>query len=133
MGRPTIFPTGTTIYKPEKCYSGYTLFTGPGKGVILIDMNGNCVRHWKDFQGFPCKMIPGGHLFGSLGRRANEFAYQDMTDVTMVDWDGNVEWSFNRNQEIEDNGTKEWYARQHHDYQIEGNPVGYFVPGMESS
>ncbi|WP_283171747.1 aryl-sulfate sulfotransferase, partial [Curtanaerobium respiraculi] len=42
-------------------------------------------------------------------------------------------WSFNRNQEIEDNGTKEWYARQHHDYQIEGNPVGYFVPGMESS
>ena len=24
-----------------------------------------------------------------------------------------------------------WMARQHHDYQREGNPVGYYVPGME--
>ncbi|MCG8530134.1 MAG: twin-arginine translocation signal domain-containing protein, partial [Desulfovibrionales bacterium] len=23
---PTVFPHGTTIYKPEKCYSGYTVF-----------------------------------------------------------------------------------------------------------
>lgn len=23
-------------------------------------------------------------------------------------------------------------ARQHHDYQREGNPVGYYVPGMEA-
>ena len=25
MGLPTIFPTGTTIYNPEKAYNGYTL------------------------------------------------------------------------------------------------------------
>uniref|UniRef100_UPI0024B3A586 hypothetical protein n=2 Tax=Curtanaerobium respiraculi TaxID=2949669 RepID=UPI0024B3A586 len=133
MGKPNVYPTSTTIYKPEKCYSGYTLFSVMGHGAILVDMNGRVVRHWKDFMGFPPKMIPGGYLFGSRGLRDRTRAYQDQSDVTMVDMDGNVIWSFNRNQEIEDNGTKEWYARQHHDYQIEGNPVGYFVPGMESS
>ena len=30
MGHPTIYPTGATIYNPEKAWSGYTLF--PLKG-----------------------------------------------------------------------------------------------------
>ena len=133
MGKPNVYPTSTTIYKPEKCYSGYTLFSVMGHGAILVDMNGRVVRHWKDFMGFPPKMIPGGYLFGSRGLRDRTRAYQDQSDVTMVDMDGNVIWSFNRNQEIDDGDGPKWYARQHHDYQIEGNPVGYFVPGMESS
>lgn len=134
MGRPTVFPTGTTIYDPEKCQSGYTLFSGEMKGAILVDMNGEIVRHWKEFQGFPNKMIKGGHLFGSLGTRDTDAAYQDFEDVTEVDWDGNVEWSFNHNQLVTDPDTGEhWVARQHHDYQIEGNPVGYAVPGQEST
>ena len=40
MGRPLSFPTGTTIYDPEKCFSGYTVFSHMQEGVILIDMNG---------------------------------------------------------------------------------------------
>ena len=134
MGRPTVFPTGTTVYDPEKCQNGYTLFEGTEKGILLIDMNGKAVRFWKDFQGFPCKMIKGGHLFGSLGARDPQAAYQDMTDVTEVDWDGNIEWTFNHNQLVDDDDTGEqWVARQHHDFQIEGNPVGYPVPGQEST
>ena len=132
MGRPTVFPTGTTIYEPEKCQSGYTLFTAPGQGVLLIDMNGKAVRFWKDFQGFPCKMLPGGHLLGSLGAREATEAYQDQEDVTMLDWDGNVEWTFNRNQQVTDSDTGEhWVARQHHDYQVSGSPVGYHCPGQD--
>ncbi len=134
MGRPTVFPTGTTIYDPAKCQGGYTLFVGKGKGAMLVDMNGNVIRHWKDVQGMPCKMIPGGHLFGSLGMRDRDAAYQDMTDVTMIDFDGNVEWTFDHNQKVDDEDSGErWVARQHHDYQIEGNPVGYACPGQESS
>ena len=132
MAIPSIFPTGVTIYKPEKCWSGYTLFHEFNKGATLIDMNGNVVRHWKDFQGFPNKMLPGGHIMGSLGVRKAEYGYQDQTDVTQIDWDGNVVWSFNKKEYIEDSETeKYWLARQHHDYQREGNPVGYYVPGME--
>ena len=62
MGRPTVHPTGVTLYNPEKAASGYTLFAGPGVGSILIDMNGNVVRVWKNLGGFPPKMLPGGHL-----------------------------------------------------------------------
>lgn len=134
MGRPTVFPTGTTVYDPEKCQSGYTLFTGPTKGVLLINMNGKAVRYWKDFQGFPGKMIRGGHLFGHVGNRDPKAAYQDQTDLTEVDWDGNIEWTFDHNQQVNDEDTGErWVARTHHDYQIEGNPVGYPVPGQEST
>ena len=40
----TIFPTGVTIYNPEKCWSGYTIFQAAERGALLIDMNGNEVR-----------------------------------------------------------------------------------------
>ena len=54
-----------------------------------------------------------------------------MADVTEIDWDGNVVWSFNQKEFIKDDEKEYWLARQHHDYQREGNPVGYYVPGME--
>ena len=52
---PTVFPKGTTIYKPEKCYNGYTIFVGRGK-INLIDMNGRIVRDW----GIISEKIKGG-------------------------------------------------------------------------
>lgn len=131
MGRPTVFPTGTTLYDPSKCDSGYTLFMGRQIGAILINMNGKVVRQWKDFMGMPCKMIKGGHILGSLAARDAAIASQDFADVTMIDWDGNVEWAFNKYDHVNDPDGIEWAARQHHDYQMEGNPVGYPVPGQE--
>ena len=131
MSRPNVYPKGTTVYNPEKAYSGYTLMPISGVGAVLVDMNGNVVRTWKDFQGFPNKLLPGGQVMGSLGRRDSDFGYQDMADVTQVDWDGNVVWSFNKKEYFEEGEKKYWLARQHHDYQREGNPVGYYVPGME--
>ena len=131
MGRPTVFPTGTTLYDPSKCDSGYTLFMGRQIGAILINMNGKVVRQWKDYMGMPCKMIKGGHILGSLAARDAAIASQDFADVTMIDWDGNVEWTFNKYDHVNDPDGIEWAARQHHDYQMEGNPVGYPVPGQE--
>ena len=132
MGIPTVFPTGVTIYEPEKCFNGYTLLPVRNVGAVLINMNGKVVKVWKDLQGFPNKLLPGGYVMGSLGLRDNDFAYQDQTDVAQVDWDGNVVWKFNKKEYIEDEGHEPmWMARQHHDYQREGNPVGYYVPGMD--
>lgn len=134
MGRPTVFPTGTTLYDPDRCQNGYTLFTAKGKGVVLVNMNGKVVHSWRNVLGMPSRMLPGGYLLGSLDIRDRAFAFQDMTDVSLIDWDGRVKWSFTHNQQVVD-GEKEkrWVARQHHDYQVAGNPVGYWVPGMESS
>jgi len=54
---PSIYPTGTTIYHPEKCWNGFTLFQsmmngGSNAAAILIDMNGNTVNVWKGMDGF---------------------------------------------------------------------------------
>ena len=38
MGQPTIFPTGVTIYKPEKCWNGYNLVPTINSGALLFDM-----------------------------------------------------------------------------------------------
>ena len=132
MGLYNVYPMGTTIYDPEKAWSGYTLMQCQGLGAVLVDMNGNVKKVWKDVQGFPNKLLPGGYLMGSLGLRDPKFGYQDQTDVVEVDWDGKVVWKFDKKELVDDDGDKRWIARQHHDYQREGNPVGYYVPGMEA-
>lgn len=132
MSTPTIYPTGATVYNPAKCWSGYTVFIARETGVALVNMNGETVHMWKGLHGFPAKMLPGGHVMGSLGARPTNFGFMDQTDVVQVDWDGNVVWKFDQYEFIEDPGQEGmWMARQHHDYQREGNPVGYYVPEME--
>lgn len=131
MGLYSVYPMGTTIYDPEKAWNGYTLMQCQGIGAILVDMNGNVVKCWKGVQGFPNKLLPGGYLMGSLGLRDPKFGYQDQTDLVQIDWDGKVVWKFDKKELVDDDGDKRWIARQHHDYQREGNPVGYYVPGME--
>ena len=49
-----------------------------------------------------------------------------------VDYDGNIVWKFDHTELIADPGKEPtWQARQHHDYQREGNTVGYYYPGGE--
>lgn len=133
----TVYPTGTTIYDPEKCWSGYTVFQtamhgGAKSAAALIDMNGNIVNIWRHLDGFPNKILPGGYIMGSTGMRDIRYGYQDMLDLVQVDWDGNIVWRFNQKERIKDPGHKpQWMARQHHDYQREGNTVGYFAPSSK--
>ncbi len=128
----SVYPTGTTIYDSDKCWNGYTVFQARDAGATLIDMNGNVVNQWKGLHGFPNKMLPGGYVIGSTGIRNQKYGYQDYLDLAQVDWDGKIVWKFDRNEFIRDPNQKSmWMARQHHDYQREGNPVGYYVPGME--
>ena len=132
MGHPTIYPTGVTVYNPEKCWSGYTSMPVKELGALLSDMNGREGRLWKGLHGFPNRICPGGHVLGSRGLRNGRYGMQDQVDLIQLDWNGKVVWSFDKAEYIEDPGeTPRWMARQHHDYQREGNPVGYYAPGME--
>ena len=67
-----MYPTGTTIFHPDKTWSGYTVFITPdADGVILIDMNGRVVKQWTDLSGAaggPARILPGG----SRDRRRRE-------------------------------------------------------------
>ena len=132
MSTPTIYPTGTTLAYPEKCWCGFTLYIARDTGPTLVDMNGKVRRQWQGVHGFPAKLLPGGQVMGSLGMRDPRFGFMDQTDLVQVDWDGNVVWKFDQYEFIEDPGGEGmWMARQHHDYQRQGNPVGYYVPGMD--
>ena len=132
MGYPTVYPMGVTVYKPEKCYNGFTVYSSSLLGGVLIDMNGAEMNVWKGIQGFPVKLFPGGHLWGSRGERNPLYGFQDQIDIVMWDWDGNVVWDFNKHEFIEDPGEEpSWQARQHHDFQRSGNPVGFYCPGQD--
>ena len=131
MGYPTVYPTGVMLYDPERAYRGYTLFQAAGVGALLIDMSGREVQLWKGLQGFPNKLLPGGQVFGSSGERPPRYGAQDQLDLVQVDFDGNVVWRFDRLEHITDPGEQpRWYARQHHDFQREGSPVGYYAPEL---
>ena len=69
MGHPTIYPTGVTLFNPEKCWGGFTIFQAQEVGAVLMDMNGREVNVWKGVLGMPNKIFPGGYLMTSRGRR----------------------------------------------------------------
>ncbi len=101
-GMPTIFPTGTTIYKPDECYNSYILVADhaslgnhpsakvrqqsqiPGD-IRLIDMNGTVVHTWKVVPQFNkrCRLLPNGHLL---------YVAPDKT-IIEYDWDSNIVWT----------------------------------------
>ena len=129
----SVYPTGTTIYYPDKCWNGYTIFETAGS-TRLIDMNGNIVNVWEGLSGLPPKMLPNGNVMGTSGRDfGTKYVSWDNGDLVQVDWDGNIVWQFRRYEQSEGpDGKLAWRARWHHDYQREGNPVGYYVPGMDA-
>lgn len=130
MGFPTIYPTGVTVYDKERAYNGYTLYPS-AKGALLIDMNGNEVKLWAGIDGFPNKLLPGGYVLGSSGRRNPKYGYQDQTDLIQVDWDGHIVWRYDHTELIQDAGGEPRYmARQHHDYEREGSSTGYYAPSQ---
>lgn len=117
---PTVYPHGTTIYMPDKCFNGYTILPTKGEATVVIDMNGNVVKQWKKVgvEEHPSKLLPGGYVMGATGDRGRIMDHPDSNDLSVVDWDGNIIWTYPK-------------AGMHHDFQREGNPVGYYVPGME--
>ncbi|MFP6829624.1 MAG: hypothetical protein VCC36_11410, partial [Gammaproteobacteria bacterium] len=64
-GFPSVYPTGTTIYNPEKAWNGYTIYPAPeAQGGVLIDMNGNLIRRFEEVSGAPVRILPGGYVMG---------------------------------------------------------------------
>lgn len=121
-----------TVHAPEKTWPGYTLLNSGGNGIVftdpetgqevaynaaLVDMDGNLVHGWNTVRGVPMKMMPGGYIMGGSG--GGPFGADT---VVVQDWCGREVWRWD--------GVEGLGARQHHDHQKAGNPVGYYVPGM---
>ena len=112
---PTKYTSYSTTNGP--C-NGYTLICAGGDPVFLIDMNKSVIHTWS-LHGFPAKMLPGGSIIGD--REVNDV--DEYQYIAQEDWQGNIVWEFH-------NWTDGW-ARQHHDFERQGNPVGYYAPGQD--
>lgn len=98
--------------------NGYTLICSGSDPVFLIDMDNKVIHNWS-LKGFPAKMLPDGSIIG-------DYEFNDMDEAKYIaqeDWGGNITWQFN-------NWDDGW-AKQHHDFEREGNPVGYYAPEQE--
>jgi hypothetical protein len=129
---PSVYPTGVTIYDPARTWNGYTVLSPLATpAVIVIDMNGNVVKRWDDYNssaGGPARVLPGGQVIAASGARP---PYQESLELVQRDFAGNLVWSFRRNEQVElrDAGTV-WSSRQHHDWQREDFPAGYYSPEL---
>jgi len=93
----TVYPVGTTLYEPGKCFNGYTLIWYGGD-VRLLDMNGRVVHRWQvgpedigqTGGAVPrAKLLPNGRLlvlFGGL--------YARHGGIAEYDWKGPLTWHY---------------------------------------
>lgn len=136
MRNPEETPTtGVVVYDPEKAYDGYTLLatmggyvdpeTGVNNPAVLIDMEGNVVNAWP-LTSTPSKILPGGYIIGQEGALGSSGG--QTCPLVQLDWEGNKVWEWTGMPRSP--GSDENFGC-HHDFQREGNPVGYYAPGME--
>ena len=107
----------------EGCCEGYTLLNCVYFGTVLIDMDGKIIRYWRTLDPQPAKMLSDGSLIMGIGEKVYGIACGDHSTLEQVAWNGTVMWSYRD----WDNGR----ACQHHDFEREGNPVGYYAPGQD--
>ena len=84
---------GVTVYKPEKCYNGYTIFCRDwGSVFYMIDMRGEVVHTWKPANSTVHfgELLPNGHLLYSTADRTME----ERRGMHELDWDGNEVWYY---------------------------------------
>ena len=126
----SVYPTGTTIYDPDRAWNGYTVLSPLGtQAVLVIDMNGTLVQHWDGYNnsaGGPARVLPGGFVMAASGVNP---PHQESLELVQRDFAGAVVWRFSRAEQIKTReGSTIWSARQHHDWQRESFPAGYYSP-----
>lgn len=90
----TVFPVGTTIYKPGRCANGYTIHWR-GHEVKLIDMNGRVVNAWTvntdetAARVDRAKWLPNGNVLVQRGGMMSEDGV-----IQEYAWDGALAWEY---------------------------------------
>jgi len=130
LAAPSVFPTGVTIFDPARTWNGYTVLSPLGtQAAIVIDMNGNIVKQWDGYvnsAGGPARVLPGGVIVAATG---NNPPKQESRALEQRDFAGKVLWSFDRNEQVQSkDGKMSWALRQHHDWQRDDFPAGYYSP-----
>jgi len=83
-----------TIYLPDKCYNGYTVFSYEVgiQSAKIIDMNGNLVNEISPVRAARAKLLKNGNILIVSGEAWS--TWRNEGDVREYDWRGNVVWSY---------------------------------------
>jgi hypothetical protein len=128
-------PDSLPIIQRDGALEGYTLLSvmsyddGPSSttGPTLIDMSGNIIHYWPICP-HPSKMLPGGDVIGGVGVSKDNSGSSDLITTVQFNWNHEMVWSF---ANWDNYKTDYMMSRQHHDFEREGNPVGYYAPGQD--
>ncbi len=97
--RPTVFPTGTTIFNPEKAQKDVFILAVHPDRVAVMDRNGNEYHTWKNpqqLQNLRARLSPDGSLLlaGTIidmsDKNANTAAHKSL--IAEYTWDGKKKW-----------------------------------------
>ena len=93
----SVFPTGTTIYYPDKAFNCFVLYDGRDGRSFLIDMGGNLVHNWP-YTGFPVEMIDPAINRSRRGHVICQKEPEIFSNETLliVDWDANIVWEWGK-------------------------------------
>ena len=113
---PRVFPTGVTVYDPERAYNGFVCFSAPDGKTHVIDMDGDEVHRWPHI-GLPGEIIDPKLIGGQRGHVLLQLASGPdarggiLSDGTVgeLDWDGTTLWEWGRQ-------APGGAARQNHDW-----------------
>jgi len=92
-----------TLYKPNKIYNGFTLFTPLTtipSNTWLIDMQGRFVHRWQlpGWVRLQAVLLPTGNLLFGLRDVDYEGPFADLVwcggQLVEMDWDGNIVWRY---------------------------------------
>ncbi|CAN2044484.1 arylsulfate sulfotransferase [Candidatus Magnetomoraceae bacterium gMMP-1] len=93
---PTIYPTGTTIYNPERCFNGYTIYITKFGNILLVDMEGRIVHSWNyDEMGLVASVydlaepLSNGNIM--IIAKKTEYGINGLVEI---DWNGNIVWEY---------------------------------------
>jgi len=94
---------GVTLYKPEKAYNGFTLFTPMTQfpsNTWLIDMQGRFVHRWElpGWVRLRAELLTNGNILFGIQEDPNKAEFGDLPfaggSLCEMDWDGNIVWRY---------------------------------------
>jgi hypothetical protein len=90
----TVYPVGTTLYRPDRCCNGYTLLWR-GHVVRLIDMNGRTAHAWQVSTGEIDDRLDRARLLANGNVLVQRGGMMSTTGaIEEYDWQGDLAWQY---------------------------------------
>jgi len=108
LARPTVYPTGTTIFNPTKAQDGVFIMAVHPEYVAIIDRNGNEYNRWpieKNHANARARLMKNGNLLLASTyidlSGSGAFTESHQTIIRELTWDGKKVWEYTVPKELD--------------------------------